>query len=380
MSPLQLLNTLIACRSITPLDAGCQPIIAERLKKLNFHIEHMRFNAVDNLWARNGTASPLVVFVGHTDVVPPGPLDKWKSDPFTPTVEDGFLYGRGAADMKTGLAAMVIAAEEFLKKHPHYPGSIAFLITSDEEGLTNKDGTQKVVEKLIAHKVKIDYCIVGEATSDTVLGDQIRIGRRGSLSGKLTIYGKQGHVAFPQLAQNPIFLFAPALAELSCNAWDEGNAFFPKTTFQISNLHAGEGAHNVIPGSLEMLFNFRFGTASTAYDLETKFTAILQKHRLNFDITWTQTGHPYLTQAPTLIQATKKAITEITGLETKLSTGGGTSDGRFLAAIGAEVIELGPIHSTVHQINERVRIEDVNLLKDIYIKILEYLFNVSHVI
>ncbi len=374
MSPtLALTQDLISRPSITPDDAGCQELISQRLKKLGFNIEPMRFNQVDNLWARRGTESPLIVFAGHTDVVPPGPLDAWTTPPFEPQIRDGLLYGRGAADMKSGLAAMVIAVENFLQKNSHFTGSIAFLITSDEEGISI-DGTKRVVETLMQRNEKIDYCIIGEATSNNLTGDQIRVGRRGSLSGKLKIFGKQGHVAFPHLAKNPIHLVAPALQELTTTTWDEGNDYFPPTTFQISNLHAGTGANNVIPGHLEMQFNFRFSTAVTVEELQQRVTTILEKNKLEFDLQWNYSGQPFLTQQGKLIHTVQQAIQDITGLDTVLSTGGGTSDGRFIAPTGTEVIELGPCNASVHQINEHVRVADLDILTKIYERVLELLF------
>lgn len=374
LATLELLKQLISCPSITPNDAGCQQIISERLKKIGFQIESLRFEEVDNLWARFGTQSPLVVFAGHTDVVPHGPLDAWQSDPFQPTERDGFLYGRGAADMKSGLAAMIIAAERFIQKNPNFMGSIAFLITSDEEGPLNTHGTKRVVEELMNRQEKIDYCIIGEASSEKLLGDQIRVGRRGSLSGELIIYGKQGHVAFPHLAENPIHSAIEALRKLTAITWDNGNEFFPPTTFQISNIHAGTGALNVIPGALQVLFNFRFSTATTLDELQKRVTELLMDHALNFDLRWSLSGKPFLTHHAKLISATEHAIKEIVNLNTHLSTGGGTSDGRFIALTGAEVIELGPINTTVHQANECVNIEDLGKLTQIYERILEKLF------
>ncbi|MBV8802499.1 MAG: succinyl-diaminopimelate desuccinylase [Gammaproteobacteria bacterium] len=375
MSPtLELTQQLIHCPSVTPNDAGCQFIIGERLKKLGFQLEFMRFGEVDNLWARHGSTSPLFVFAGHTDVVPPGPLTAWNRDPFQPYIEDGLLYGRGAADMKGGLAAMIIAAELFLQQNPNYIGSIAFLITSDEEGPTNKNGTQKVVSELMQRQEKIDYCIIGEASSEKQVGDQIRVGRRGSLSGALTIYGKQGHVAFPHLAENPIHLIAPVLQELTTIEWDQGNAFFPPTTFQISNIHAGTGALNVIPGTLEIHFNFRFSTAVTHEALKQRVTTILENHSLKFDLQWSLTGNPFLTEKGKLIVSVQQAIKELTQLDTILSTGGGTSDGRFIAPMGAEVIELGPCNASVHQVNENVKVVDLDILTQIYKKVLELTF------
>ncbi len=372
---LDLLKQLIACPSLTPDDAGCQELIAERLKKLGFKIEPMRFEKVDNLWARHGTQAPLLVFAGHTDVVPPGPLNEWASDPFQPTERDGFLYGRGAADMKSGLAAMVVAVENFIQAHPKYNGSIAFLITSDEEGAKNLHGTKRVVEELVNRNEKIDYCIIGEASSEKLVGDQIRVGRRGSLSGKLTIWGKQGHVAFPHLAVNPIHAAIDALKELTSIAWDHGNEFFPATTFQISNIHAGTGVGNVIPGHLDVMFNFRFSTAISAGEIQHRVAEILMNHSLNFDLQWESSGKPFLTPHGKLITSTEKAIKEITQLDTILSTGGGTSDGRFIAPTGAEVIELGPVNESVHQINEHVRIADLELLTHVYQAIIEKLLS-----
>ncbi|MEO8401764.1 MAG: succinyl-diaminopimelate desuccinylase [Gammaproteobacteria bacterium] len=370
---LDLLKQLIACRSLTPNDAGCQDIISDRLKALGFYIEFMHFGDVTNLWARHGTQGPLVVFAGHTDVVPPGPLEAWDSDPFTPVMREEFLYGRGAADMKSGLAAMIVGAENFIRSHQTYPGSIGFLITSDEEG-PSINGTKRVIEELVNRNEMIDYCIIGEANSEKVLGDQIRIGRRGSLNGKLTIYGKQGHVAYPHIAINPIHLLAPALQKLTSTVWDEGNEFFPPTTFQISNLHAGTGAGNVVPGLLEMLFNFRFSTATTVEELEQRFTQILEDNNLDFDLQWQLSGNPFLTKRGNLIVAAQTAIKELTGLDPKLSTTGGTSDGRFIAPTGAEVIEVGPCNESIHQINEHVRIADLEKLADIYQFILSELF------
>jgi succinyl-diaminopimelate desuccinylase len=371
---IDLLKHLISRPSITPNDAGCQELIANRLKKLGFNIEKMRFNQVDNLWARFGTESPLLVFAGHTDVVPPGQLSAWSSDPFTPSERDGFLYGRGAADMKGGLAAMIAAVESFLEQQTTLKGSIAFLITSDEEGPHNTDGTQKVIEKLQQRGEKIDYCIVGEASSDNLLGDQIRVGRRGSLSGKLSVYGKQGHIAYPHLAINPIHAAAPVISELAKVTWDEGNEFFPPTSFQISNIHGGTGAGNVIPGLLELHFNFRFSTASTVETLQQKVLLILEKNKLNFDLQWEPCSYPFLTKKGKFLQKVVESIKEIAGLDPILSTGGGTSDGRFIAPTGAEVIELGPINATAHQTNESINLNDLELLVQLYKKILDKIF------
>lgn len=370
---LDLLKQLIACPSVTPCDAGCQDIISDRLKTAGFSVEFMHFGEVTNLWARYGTGNPLFVFAGHTDVVPPGPLTAWDSDPFTPVLREGYLYGRGAADMKSGLAAMIVAAENFVRNNPACPGSIAFLITSDEEG-KSIDGTKKVIQELTGRGEMIDYCVVGEANSNHVLGDQIRVGRRGSLHGQLTIFGKQGHIAYPDIAKNPIHLVAAALHELTTTEWDQGNDFFPPTSFQISNMHAGTGATNVIPGTLELLFNFRFGTAITVDELQQRVTKILEKNALDFNLEWNHSGDPFLTRQGKLIEATRATLKTLTGLDPALSTGGGTSDGRFIAATGAEVIEVGPCNASIHQINEHVRVADLDGLTDIYYGILGNLF------
>jgi succinyl-diaminopimelate desuccinylase len=370
---LALTQALISRPSLTPDDAGCQTLIAERLTALNFHLEPMRFGKVDNLWARRGTQGPLLVFAGHTDVVPTGPRDHWDSDPFQPVVRDGHLYGRGATDMKSGLAAMIVAAENFINRHPLFPGSIGFLITSDEEG-PSIDGTEKVIKTLTARDEKIDYCIIGEASSEVHVGDQVRVGRRGSLHGKLTVHGKQGHIAYPNLVDNPIHRSALALHELATTVWDEGNAHFPATTFQISNVQAGTGATNVTPENLEVLFNFRFSTAVTVPELQERVEAILKRHALRFDITWNHSASPFLTKHGKLIHATQTAIQELTGLDPQLSTGGGTSDGRFIAPTGAEVVEIGPCNATAHHINENIKVTDLDKLTTIYERILEKLF------
>ncbi|HSW68600.1 MAG TPA: succinyl-diaminopimelate desuccinylase [Gammaproteobacteria bacterium] len=370
---LDLLKQLIACPSLTPLDAGCQDIISDRLKKIGFSIEFMHFGEVTNLWARHGNRGPLLVFAGHTDVVPTGPLEAWNSDPFIPVERSEFLYGRGAADMKSGLAAMIVASENFIRNNPNYPGSIAFLITSDEEG-PSIHGTQKVVAELMNRTEIIDYCVIGEASSNKILGDQIRVGRRGSLNGKVTILGKQGHVAYPDIAVNPIHLLAPVLHDLTKIKWDKGSENFPPTSFQISNIYAGTGAANVIPGTLEMLFNFRFSNAVTVAELQKHVIQILEKYKLNFDMKWNHSGDPFLTKRGKLILAATQAIKDLTGLEPVLSTGGGTSDGRFIAPTGAEVIEVGPCNASVHQANEHVRIADLDRLSDIYYGILGNIF------
>lgn len=368
-----LIEQLISCPSITPTDAGCQKIISERLAKVGFHHEKLVFHDIENLWATYGTQAPLVVFAGHTDVVATGPLSDWTSPPFQPARRNGQLYGRGASDMKSALAAMIIAAEQFVTETPFFSGTLAFLITSDEEGYA-LNGTQKVIETLLKRGKQIDYCIIGEPSSDKQVGDQIRIGRRGSLHGKLTVHGKQGHVAHPQLAINPIHRSALALHTLAEMEWDKGNKDFPPTTFQITNIHGGTGATNIIPGHLEILFNFRFSTAVTVHELKERTESILKKSGLKFDIEWKLGGEPFLTRKGTLITKTQQAIQEITGLNTRLSTGGGTSDGRFIAPTGAEVVELGVSHASAHQVNEFVQLDDVVILTQIYKRILHLLF------
>jgi succinyl-diaminopimelate desuccinylase len=371
-SVIELAKELILCPSITPHDAGCQKIISERLARAGFHCEPMRYGEVDNLWARYGTHSPLMVFAGHTDVVPPGPEQDWTSSPFQPIIRDHYLYGRGASDMKSAIAAMIMAAEKFLRENPLFSGSLAFLLTSDEEGRA-VDGTKKVIETLVKRGEKIDYCIIGEPSSDKQIGDQIRIGRRGSLHGKLIVHGKQGHVAHPHLAKNPIHLCVLALHELAQTEWDRGNQDFPPTTFQMTNIHSGTGAANVIPGHLDVLFNFRFSTAVTIEQLQERTEAILTKHGLKFDIEWKIGGEPFLTRRGKLVSATQQAIKIITGREVKLSTGGGTSDGRFIAPTGAEVVELGVSHATAHHIDECVAVEEVEILTNIYDQLLKIL-------
>ena len=366
---LELAKELIRRPSVTPEDGGCQKLLAERLGKIGFECHHLRFGDVDNLWAVRGKAKPLVVFAGHTDVVPPGPRERWNQDPFLPTVADGFLYGRGAADMKSSIAAFVTAIEDFVAAHPKHAGAIGLLITSDEEG-PSINGTVKVVEWLGARKIHIDHCIVGEPTCVQALGDTIKNGRRGSLSARVTVHGKQGHVAYPHLARNPIHLLAPALTELAAVEWDQGNEFFPKTTLQVSNLHAGTGAANVIPGELVMDFNFRFSTAVTHEQLRERTEQIFRRHDLTFDIAWTLSGQPFLTPVGMLVDATRGAIRKVLGVETELSTSGGTSDGRFIAPTGSEVIEFGPRNDTIHQINERVAVGDPAKLSEIYQQIL----------
>jgi len=370
-----LTRELIARRSLTPNDDGCQEILAARLAPLGFRIERLRFGEVDNLWARRGTGAPVVCLAGHTDVVPTGPVEQWRSDPFTPTQRDGFVYGRGAADMKSSLAAFVTAAERFTAAYPAHPGSIALLITSDEEG-PSVDGTARVVETLRARGERLDYCIVGEPTSVARLGDTIKNGRRGSLSGTLLVQGVQGHVAYPQLARNPIHLAAPALAQLAATRWDEGNEYFPATTWQISNIHAGTGAGNVIPGELTVLFNFRFGTASSVESLKQRFEATLNEHRLSYRVSWTLSAMPFLTPRGQLVDALSAAIREVTGIEPELSTTGGTSDGRFIVSVCPQVVELGPVNASIHKIDERVALGEVEALSLIYQRALEELLDV----
>jgi len=369
---LALAQELIALRSLTPDDAGCQERLMARLAPLGFTAEFISANGVTNLWARRGTARPLVCFAGHTDVVPTGPLAQWDSDPFVPTQRDGFLHGRGAADMKASLAAFVTAIEGFVSAHADAPGSIALLITSDEEG-PSVDGTVKVVERLAARGERLDYCIVGEPSSVDALGDMIKNGRRGSLSGTLTVNGVQGHIAYPHLARNPIHLVAPVLAELAATTWDTGNEYFPPTTWQCSNIHAGTGATNVIPGTLELMFNFRHSTASTRESLAARLEEVLRRHGLDYDLAWTGSGKPFLTERGKLVDAASSAIRAVTGRTPEISCTGGTSDGRFIADICTEIVELGPVNATIHQLNERVRIADLEPLAAIYRGILERL-------
>ncbi|MDY6510892.1 succinyl-diaminopimelate desuccinylase [Acinetobacter faecalis] len=369
---LELSLQLLRQPSVTPVDHTCQDIMAKRLEKIGFNIENMRFDDVDNLWARKGTKAPVFCFAGHTDVVPTGSLDAWNSDPFAPEIRDGKLYGRGSADMKTALAAMVVASERFVKKHPNHKGSIAFLITSDEEG-PSINGTVKVIETLEARNEKMDWCLVGEPSSTNKLGDIVKNGRRGSLNANLTVKGKQGHVAYPHLAVNPIHSFSKALAELCETVWDNGNEYFPATTFQVSNINSGTGATNVIPGTLNTLFNFRYSTEVTAEELKACTLEILDRHNVEYEISWTLSGLPFLTPVGELVNAAKSAILNVTGVETKLSTSGGTSDGRFIAPTGAQVLELGVLNATIHQINEHVNVDDLEPLAEIYEQILENL-------
>jgi succinyl-diaminopimelate desuccinylase len=369
---LALAAKLIAQPSVTPEDRGCQQRIADLLAPLGFVCETIVSGAVTNLWARRGSASPVFVFAGHTDVVPTGPLQQWTSDPFEPSVRDGRLYGRGAADMKTSLAAMVVACQEFVARHPGHAGSIAFLLTSDEEGEA-VDGTAVVCERLAARGERIDYCLVGEPTAVDSLGDTIKNGRRGSLSGHLVIQGVQGHIAYPQLANNPIHAAAPALAELVAQQWDAGNEFYSPTSWQVSNIVAGTGANNVIPGQLALDFNFRFSTASRPEDLQRRVHAILDRHDLQYTLDWTLSGLPFLTPRGPLVDAVAAAIRAETGLETALSTTGGTSDGRFIARICPQVIECGPPNASIHKIDEHVELRFIEPLKNIYRRTLEQL-------
>lgn len=369
---LELVRQLIVRRSVTPADDGCQELIAQRLAPLGFRAERIDRNGVSNAWLRRGAARPNVVFAGHTDVVPPGPREQWHSDPFEPTLRDGRLYGRGASDMKSSIAAFVVAAEEFVRAHPAHRGSIALLLTSDEEGPAT-DGTVAVVEKLAARGESVDFCIVGEPTSVDRLGDTIKNGRRGSLSGKLTVKGVQGHVAYPHLARNPVHELAPALAELVATEWDRGNEHFPPTTFQVSNIRAGTGASNVIPGTCEVDFNLRFAPVSTAEALMNRIEVILRKHGLDYDIAWTVGAQPFLTQPGALVDAMRRAIAECAGVEAQLSTTGGTSDGRFIATICPQVVEFGPPNASIHKIDEYIRVDDLEPLKNVYRRTLELL-------
>jgi len=371
-SVLDLARTLIARASVTPADEGCQALLAERLKALGFVCRDMPFEAVSNLWAVRGDGGPLLVFAGHTDVVPTGPVTRWSSPPFEPTLRDGFLYGRGAADMKSSLAAMVVATERFLGARPDHPGRIAFLITSDEEGPA-VHGTRAVIDALDAAGERLDYCVVGEPSSDRALGDTVRVGRRGSLNGLLTVHGVQGHVAYPQLADNPIHRLAPALAELAATRWDEGNEHFPPTSWQASNIAAGTGAGNVIPGELTLEFNFRFCTEQTAAGLEARVAEILDRHGVRYDLDWALSGQPFLTAGGPLVDAVSASIRAVTGQEPVLSTSGGTSDGRFIAPTGCQVVEVGPCNATIHKVDERVAVAALEPLARIYQGILERL-------
>jgi succinyl-diaminopimelate desuccinylase len=370
---LVLTKQLIAKQSVTPMDEGCQVLMIEHLQKIGFEVESLRFGDVDNFWAIKGDAGPILCFAGHTDVVPSGPASSWSQPPFEPTVVDGQLYGRGAADMKGSLAAMLVAVERFVDEHPDHSGRIAFLITSDEEGVAT-NGTVKVVQWLQDQNITPDYCLVGEPSSTAKCGDVIKNGRRGSLGCTMTVKGLQGHVAYPHLGRNPIHLAAPALAELASESWDQGNEFFPATSFQISNINGGTGATNVIPGELEVMFNFRFSTEVTDGQLRQRTEAILDGHGLDYELTWNLSGQPFLTPEGELVEAAVASIKQVTGMDTELSTAGGTSDGRFIAPMGTQVVELGPINATIHQIDENTNVAELDVLTDIYQALLQRLF------
>jgi len=369
---LELTQQLLSRRSVTPADEGCQPLMAQRLVSAGFRTESLPFGNVENLWARRGDAGPVFCFAGHTDVVPTGPLEEWRSDPFVPAIRDGMLYGRGAADMKSGLAAMVTAAEAFTATHPNHRGSIAFLITSDEEG-PSIDGTRRVAEALRARGELIDWCVVGEPSSEVTIGDTIKVGRRGSLSGRLTVHGVQGHVAYPQLAENPVHTLAPALAELTRREWDQGTEHFQPTTFQVSNLNAGTGAPNVIPGELKARFNLRYSPVQTLEQLKATVEEILRRHGVRYSLEWFLSGEPFYTPPGPLSDAVGAAVAEVTGVRPKLSTGGGTSDGRFLAPLGAQVVELGVVNASIHKVNECVAVADIDALQRMYFNVLRLL-------
>jgi succinyl-diaminopimelate desuccinylase len=369
---LELTSELIRRRSVTPDDAGCQALLADRLAAVGFRIQHLRHGEVDNLWATHGENGPTLVFLGHTDVVPTGPVENWQSDPFQPSVRDGYLYGRGTADMKGSVAAMAVALEAFVTALPDHSGRVGLLLTSDEEGPDNLDGVRRVAEQFRASGERIDWCVVGEPSSKEQLGDLIRVGRRGSLSGTLTVRGVQGHVAYPEKARNPIHAFAPALAELAAERWDEGNADFPPTSFQVSNLNAGTGANNVIPGALTALINFRYSTASTAANLRQRTEAILDRHGLDWEIVWSLSGEPFLTPpGGALREAVVAVCRELCGHAPEESTGGGTSDGRFIAPLGVDVVELGPVNATIHKVDECVSVSDLEQLPKLYKAICE---------
>lgn len=369
---LALTQELISRPSVSPEDQGCLEIITQRLTALGFKVERLAFGPVENIWARHGDSGPVLCFAGHTDVVPTGPREEWHTDPFEPVIKDGILYGRGAADMKSGLAAMITAAERFIAKYPQHTGTLAFLLTSDEEG-PSVDGTRRVMEVLEARNEKIDWCVVGEPTSTEALGDMIKIGRRGSLSGKLTVHGIQGHVAYPHLADNPVHAVAPALAELAARVWDNGNEFFQPTTFQISNINAGTGAPNVIPGDLKARFNLRFSTEQTVEKLQQTIVGILDRHKVNYTLEWFVSGLPFFTAPGTLSNAVQQAVKEKTGRTPEMSTTGGTSDGRFIAPTGAQVVELGVLNATIHKVNECVRVTDVETISETYERVMELL-------
>lgn len=369
---LNLTKELISRDSVTPNDRGCQKLLAERLSAIGFEVEHLRFGDTDNIWARRGSASPVLAFAGHTDVVPAGPIENWKSNPFVPEIRDGLLYGRGAADMKGSIAAMVTACERFVAQHPSHNGSIAFLITSDEEGPAT-GGTKRVIETLEERGEKIDWCLVGEPSSTNKVGDVVKNGRRGSLNGHLTIKGKQGHIAYPHLAANPIHLMAPVLNDLCLLEWDQGNEDFPPTSFQVSNLNAGTGVTNIIPGTSHIIFNFRYSTESTHQQLQQRVESVLKKHAVDYELNWELSGKPFRTANGPLVDAAKAAVAHVTGYTASLSTSGGTSDGRFIAPTGAQVVELGPVNATIHQINECVSVKDLDTLSEIYETLLKNL-------
>ena len=372
-STLELTKQLISQASVTPDDADCQKIIGQRLEAIGFNNQSLQYDDVINLWSTYGTAKPLFVFAGHTDVVPTGPEENWRFPPFTPTIDDGKLYGRGTADMKSSVAAMVTACERFFNKHPDIDGSVGFLITSDEEG-PSINGTVKVIEHLTAEKIQIDWCLVGEPSSTNRMGDVVKNGRRGSLGAELKVKGKQGHVAYPHLAKNPIHAFAAAMNELTSTSWDNGNDFFPPTTFQISNINSGTGATNVIPADVDVVFNFRFSTETTSEKLQQEVEAILNKYDFEYDLKWTLSGQPFLTSEGKLLDAARRAIKKVVGIDTELSTAGGTSDGRFIAPTGAQVLELGPLNATIHQVDENVDIKELEQLSEVYEQILVELF------
>ena len=369
---IDLLCELLRCASVTPDDAGCQAILRRRLEPLGFHCETLQFGDVTNLWARRGSQSPLLCFAGHTDVVPPGDIEQWNTDPFEPTLKDGDLFGRGAADMKSGLASMLVAIERFIEQNPEHEGSIALLITSDEEGRA-RDGTLRVMRTLVERDEKIDWCVIGEPSSQDELGDLVRIGRRGSLSGILTVSGVQGHVAYPQLADNPIRRFAPVLAELHGIEWDQGNAYFPATSFQVVDIKSGVGAPNVTPAELSARFNFRYSTEWDYESLKKRVHEVFDAHDIRYELKWHLSGEPFLTQPGQLIDAVVQAVREQRGAEPELSTGGGTSDGRFISPAGVDVVELGPVNASIHKVNEFVRTDDVVKLTGMYQRILELL-------
>src|SRR5580700_4331484 len=369
---LELTQNLMARRSVTPADEGCQAVMTGRLAALGFKIELLRYGNVENFWATHGSGGPVFCFAGHTDVVPTGPLEEWKTDPFVPTIRDGVLYGRGAADMKSGLAAMVTSTEEFVRAHPKHKGTIAFLITSDEEG-PSVDGTKRVAEMLAGRGERIDWCVVGEPSSEGAIGDTVKVGRRGSFSGRLTVHGVQGHVAYPQLAENPVHTLAPALTELTRREWDQGTEHFQPTTFQVSNLNAGTGAPNVIPGELKARFNLRYSPVQTLEKLKATVEEILRRHGVRYTLEWFVSGEPFYTAPGLLSEAVSAAVAQVTGVRPKLSTGGGTSDGRFLAPLGAQVVELGVVNASIHKVNESVRVADIDALHRMYVNVLRQL-------